>query len=74
MHSAHPVIKINSMNKIEGYFPLCGGCSRREKRDDLREGVYYCAFAGAVIPNGTITNDTDATNCKQWQSCRQLFE
>ena len=50
-----------------GIFPLCGGCSRREKREGLREGEFYCAIAEAILPDGTVTNDTDATSCNQWQ-------
>ena len=62
------------MKKNEGHYPLCGGCSRKEKRDDLEEGEYYCAFAEAIFADGVVTNDTDATSCKKWQSCRQLIE
>lgn len=51
------------MEKINGIFPLCGGCSRREKRDDLGEGEYYCAKVEAILPNGVVTNDIDATDC-----------
>lgn len=51
------------MEKIIGNFPLCGGCSRRERRDDLREGEYYCAKAATILPYGVVTNDMDATDC-----------
>ena len=67
MHSAHPNIKRKIMEKMIGIFPLCGGCSRREKREGLREGEFYCAIAEAILPDGTVTNDTDTTSCNQWQ-------
>ena len=63
MHSAHPNIKINIMKKNLGNFPLCGGCSHRESREGLKEGELYCAIVEAIIPNGIISNNTDATNC-----------
>ena len=52
------------MDNIKGNFPMCGGCSRREKREGMIDGNYYCAIADSVLTNGgVITNDTDATNC-----------
>ena len=51
------------MEKNIGIFPLCGGCSRREKSEELREGEYYCAIAETILPNGVVTNDIDATDC-----------
>lgn len=68
MHSAHPNIKINIMKKILGNFPLCGGCSHREKHEGLKDGEFYCAIVEDILPNGIVYNNTDATNCvrKGW--------
>lgn len=51
------------MEKVFANFPLCGGCSRREKREGMRNDEYYCAIADTILPHGVVTNDTDATNC-----------
>ena len=37
MHSAHLNNKINIMEKDLGNFPLCGGCSRKERREGLKD-------------------------------------
>ncbi len=62
-HIAHHNLKIIIMKQNLGKFPLCGGCSRREKREGLKDGEFYCAIVGAILPNGIVSNDTDATNC-----------
>lgn len=56
------------MEKKIGNFPLCGGCSRREKREELKDGEFYCAIVDGILHNGIVTNDTDATDCdrKGW--------
>ena len=74
MHSAHSNINNYDMKSFIGYFPLCGGCSRREKSEKLREGEYNCAIAKSFLPNGIVTNDTDATECvrKGWYSPAKL--
>ncbi len=51
------------MGTIIANFPLCGGCSRREKRKELRDGEYYCTVVDGILPNGVVTIDTDATKC-----------
>lgn len=51
--------------KNDGFYPLCGGCSRKEKRDDLGIGIYHCIVADDFIPRGIVRDDTDATNCYQ---------
>lgn len=57
-------LKVIIMDNIKGNFTMCGGCSRREKREGMEVGNYYCAIADSVLTNdGVITNDTDATNC-----------
>lgn len=47
----------------EGYFGRCVDCSRKEKREGLGEGEYYCSVAIAIFLNGIVTNDVDATKC-----------
>ena len=32
------------MEKDLGNFPLCGGCSRKERREGLKDGEFYCAI------------------------------
>lgn len=51
------------MKKRSGDFPLCGGCSRRERREDLKDGEFYCAIVDGILPNGIVYSDTDATDC-----------
>jgi len=51
------------MKKYVTNFPLCEGCSRREKREGLEESEYYCAIAETILSKAVVTNDTDATNC-----------
>lgn len=51
------------MKQNLGRFPLCGGCSRRKKREGLKDGEFYCAIVEAILPNGIVSNDIDATNC-----------
>ena len=63
MHSAHPNINTSNMKNNTGIFPLCGGCSHREKHEGLEDGEFYCAIVEAILPNGIVSNDTDATNC-----------
>lgn len=62
-HGAHPNIRYDIMNMYLSNFPLCGGCSRKERRVGLKDGEYYCAIAEKILPKGTVTNDMDATNC-----------
>jgi hypothetical protein len=63
MHGAHPNNDYGIMIKLFANFPLCGGCSRRERREELEDEEYYCAIADSILPKGNVTNDTDATNC-----------
>lgn len=63
MHSAHSNNNIGYMKKNIGVFPLCGGCSRRERREGLKDGEFYCSVATDILPNGVVTNDIDATEC-----------
>lgn len=63
MHNAHPNNKDDIMNKLIANFPLCGGCSCKERREGLEDGEYYCAIADSILPKGIVTNDTDATHC-----------
>ncbi|MBQ8463795.1 MAG: hypothetical protein IJ544_06760 [Prevotella sp.] len=51
------------MKKIIGVFPLCGGCSRRERREGLKNGEFYCAIAETILSKATVTNDMDGTKC-----------
>lgn len=51
------------MTNYIGNFPLCGGCSRKEKREELGEGKFYCCYAEDVFPNGIVTGDVDGTDC-----------
>lgn len=51
------------MNNKEGYFVRCIDCSRKEKREGLSKGEYYCSFATAIFPDGIVTDDVDATKC-----------
>lgn len=72
MHGAHSNNNYYVMDKLFTNFPLCGGCSRRERREGLENGVYYCAIADTILTNGNVTNDTDATNCVRngwYKSC-----
>ena len=68
MHSAHLNNKINIMEKDLGNFPLCGGCSRKERREGLKDGEFYCAIVDGILPNGIVYSGTDATDCanKGW--------
>lgn len=65
-HIAHPNINYVIMEKVFANFPLCGGCSRREKREGMNNDEYYCVVANAILLNGVVTNDTDATNCARY--------
>lgn len=72
MHGAHPNNKDDIMDKLLANFPLCGGCSRKEKCEGLEIGEYFCAIADKILPKGNVTNDTDATNCVRngwYKSC-----
>lgn len=72
MHGAHPNNKVDIMDKLFANFPLCGGCSRRERREGLEVGEYFCAIADSILSQGKVTNDTDATNCVRngwYKSC-----
>lgn len=51
------------MIKVIGNFALCAGCSRKEIREGLGKGKYYCRFVDGIIQNGIVTNDIDATEC-----------
>ena len=51
------------MKLYDGFFPMCIGCSRKEKREGLRVGDYYCNVAKAFLPSGVVSYDTDATDC-----------
>ena len=62
-HVAHPNNKVIFMEQVFANFPLCGGCSRRERREGMNNDEYYCDIANAILLNGGVTNDTDATNC-----------
>lgn len=53
------------MNKYLGNFPLCGGCLRRERREGLKDGEFYCVIAETILPKETVSNDMDATMCVQ---------
>ena len=53
------------MNKNSGNFPLCGGCSRKERREGLKDGEFYCAIVDGILPNGIVYSGTDATDCAQ---------
>ena len=68
VHSAHPNYNQNDMDNVIANFPLCGGCSRREKHEGLRDDEFYCPLVENVLPNGIVTNDTDVTDCvnKGW--------
>ena len=35
--------------KVFANFPLCGGCSRREKREGMNNDEYYCDIANAIL-------------------------
>lgn len=63
MHSAHHNYKLNIMTNHVGNFPLCGGCSRKEKNEKCGEGEFYCYYAEGVFPNGIVTSDVDGTDC-----------
>lgn len=63
MHIAHHNYKLNIMTKYVGNFPLCGGCARKENREGLAEGEFYCCNAEDVFPNGIVTADVDGTAC-----------
>ena len=62
MHKAYPNNKHVIMNKLFANFPLCGGCSRRERREGLENGKYYCVIAETILPEGNFTIHTEATN------------
>lgn len=51
------------MNTLIAFFPLCGGCSNKEKREGLGKGEFYCCYAKEVFPNGIVTGDVDGTAC-----------
>lgn len=51
------------MKIIKANFPLCGGCSRREQREGLKDEEFYCSIAEKNLPNGVVVNDMDATDC-----------
>lgn len=51
------------MTNYVGNFPLCGSCSRKEKREGLGKGEFYCSYAEDVFPDGIVTGDVDGTAC-----------
>ncbi len=51
------------MNSIPGILPLCGGCSQKEKRNNLGKDEFYCRYARDVFQDGIVTSDIDATRC-----------
>lgn len=65
MHSAYPNKNSSDMKRFIGNFPFCGGCSRRERREGIKDGEFYCAIAETILPKATVTNDMDASNCVQ---------
>lgn len=44
-------------------FPLCGGCSRKERGRGLKDDEFFCSIAETILPTGIITDDVDATDC-----------
>ena len=62
------------MDYFKGNFPMCGGCSRKEKRESLSKGEYYCSVATAFLPNGIVTDDVDATKCVRERWFRNICQ
>lgn len=62
------------MTNNNGYFALCGGCKRKEKREGLKDGQYYCIFAVTILPDGIVNNDTDATCCNKFERAIPLMD
>ena len=50
------------MNIISN-FPICGNCSQKEMRKDLKLGCFYCRFSVGIFDKGIVTQDVDATEC-----------
>ena len=44
-------------------FPVCGNCSQKEQKSNLKKGCYYCRYALDIFANGIVTEDIDATEC-----------
>ena len=58
----------------EGYFVRCIDCSRKEKREGLSEGEYYCSVATAILSDGIVTDDVDATKCVRERWFRNICQ
>lgn len=52
----------------DGSLLMCGGCSRKVKKENIVYGEYYCKLIDGIIPNGIVASTTDATECvkKGW--------
>lgn len=62
-HGAEPVFNLNDMMDVLSNFPLCGGCSHKEKGRGLKDGEYFCSIAEVILPTSIVTDDVDATGC-----------
>ena len=51
------------MTKIKNGIPYCAGCNRKEKRQGLKAGEYFCAIVSDTPMNGLVNGDTDGTKC-----------
>ena len=48
---------------IYSNFPVCGNCSQKEERTNLKHGCFYCHYVVDIFKNGIVTNDIDGTEC-----------
>ncbi|MBR5831713.1 MAG: hypothetical protein IKY79_03770 [Bacteroidales bacterium] len=52
---------MKDFSKYTGLFKMCVGCSKKEKRDNLKEYEYFCTNRGTVI-----SATTDAMECDEY--------
>lgn len=48
---------------INSNFPICGNCSQKEQKSNLKQGCFYCRYAIGIFDKGIVTEDIDATDC-----------
>lgn len=80
MHGVHPNNKYENINIMQISL-FVEDVSRIERREGIEDGEFYCAIPKLFLPNGIVTNDTDATDCvridcynsvKVWAMCIEI--
>lgn len=51
------------MYDFRNSIPFCAGCSRKEKRQELKAGEYFCPIVADTPMKGIVSGDIDGTKC-----------